>query len=417
MGLFSKREARAETIISPEMSAELLKAIMGEDGVSQEIIMSIPSVAASVDIITTAAAGAVYKLYHREANGRLVSETDKREELFNGDGGDLFSGYGMKKAWIKDWLLNGNGYIFIEKRRNEVKSLRYVDSRDIGIMQNGDPIFREVLYSAGSRTYNEFDFLRIVRRGRDGIKGEGLCRENALVAKLLNGMLRLLGISISAGGMKKGFLQTDKVVKQEVFNELKAKFKQLYTSADTQILLLQNGVTFTPAADSVTEMQLKDLYDGISRDVGEIIGVPEIIREGTAKEEEMRNWITTRVLPVCREIEGALNHSLLTEKEKKTGYFWQADISETMNGDFKRQVEGLKLAVEGNLMQIDEARDRLRLAPCGFNWMRENLASVFIDPESGVIYTPNTNAAYNFKEGKVLNNGTRPNDEGGARNE
>lgn len=63
-------------------------------------------------------------------------------------------------------------------------------------------------------------------------------------------------------------------------------------------------------------------------------------------------------------------------------------------------------------MQIDEIREKEDMEPMGFNMLTLGLECVLLDPETGTIYTPNTNATVSIKnmEGKKLLKGGEGNE-------
>ena len=87
--------------------------------------LNIPAVSACVDFISGTVARLPIRLY-RENDGKTSEITcDIRLQLLNDSTGDLLDPYQMKKAFVRDYLLSGAGYIFPERRRNEFVSLRY----------------------------------------------------------------------------------------------------------------------------------------------------------------------------------------------------------------------------------------------------------------------------------------------------
>ena len=54
-------------------------------------------------------------------------------------------------------------------------------------------------------------------------------------------------------------------------------------------------------------------------------------------------------------------------------------------------MEAYKLAVDANIMQIDEIRFEEDLPALGLNWIKLGLDDVLYDPKTNTVYTPNTN--------------------------
>ena len=68
---------------------------------------------------------------------------DRRTILLNSETGDTLDAYQMKRAVVLDYFLGRGGYIYIDKVRNEVRSLRYVAEKNISFNQNPDVIFKD----------------------------------------------------------------------------------------------------------------------------------------------------------------------------------------------------------------------------------------------------------------------------------
>ncbi len=397
--LFGIEEKRDDEVqITPELDSALLRAFIDSEVVNRNIAMEIPTIASAVNLISSMVANINYKLYKYDEKKRLTEVEDRRVNILNKSTGDLLNGYEMKRAFVQDYLLNGNGYIYIEKLRNEVISLRYVDEINVSVTKNCDPIFKKALFIINGGQYEPYEFITITRNSTDGVTGKGICQENKLVTRLINNMLKMLNNNVSAGGAKKGFLKVaNRSLNKESFEKLKEDFKKLYSNESYRVIALNEGVEFEDATESSTDMQLQELYSGIGEDVGEILQVPENIKNNKANDEEFRNWFKVCILPIANEIVASLNENLLLESEKND-YFWRADTSEIENGDLKHQLEAYKLALDSNAMQLDEVREKIGLPPRGFNYIKIGLDSVLIDPDKNIIYTPNTNAIQNMND-------------------
>lgn len=393
--LFGAEKRADEVQMTPELDSTLLRAMLDGEIVNRNIAMGIPSIAAAVNLISSMVANINYKLYRYDEKKRLIEVNDSRVSILNKNTGDLLNGYEMKRAFVQDYLLQGNGYIYIEKWRNDVESLRYVDEACVSVLKNSDPIFKSALFMVNGARYEPYNFITITRNSLDGVTGKGLCQENKLVTRLVNNMLKMMNNNVSSGGGKKGFLRADRVLDRDSLDRLKEDFRKMYSNEGNNVVVLNKGLVFDPATESSTDMQLQELYSGISEDVSEILQVPENIKNNKANDEEFRNWFKVCILPIANEIVASLNENMLLESEKND-YFWRADTSEIENGDLKHQLEAYKVALECNAMQLDEVREKLGFPPMGFNYLKIGLDSVLIDPEKNLIYTPNTNAIQNM---------------------
>ena len=390
MKLFNFRKRNIE---EPAQTANdvLLSAILSQDSISCEQALNIPAVARCVNLISETVSMIPIKLYREEITGgkrKTVEVTDSRCDLLNEDTKDTLDGAQFKKALVRDYLLNGNAYAYINKQRNSVKSLHYVDSKNITINQNFNPIFKDYNILVHGQTYKPFDFLKILRATKDGARGSGVIEENGELLKVAYTTLKFEQNLVSTGGNKKGFINAKNRLTREAIDALKAAWYKFYSNNDENVIILNEGLTFQEASNTSVEMQLNESKKSMSDSILEIFGVPT--------DWSWETFIKTAIMPILATFECALNRDLLLEKEKKSFYF-AFDTKEIIKGDIKTRFEAYKTALESNLMQIDEVRYLENLEPLGLNFIKLGLQDVLFNPVTKEVYTPNTNQITNIE--------------------
>ena len=390
MKLFNFRKRNIE---EPAQTANdvLLSAILSQDSISCEQALNIPAVARCVNLISETVSMIPIKLYREEITGgkrKTVEVTDSRCDLLNEDTKDTLDGAQFKKALVRDYLLNGNAYAYINKQRNSVKSLHYVDSKNITINQNFNPIFKDYNILVHGQTYKPFEFLKILRATKDGARGSGIVEENGELLKVAYTTLKFEQNLVSTGGNKKGFINAKNRLTKEAIDALKAAWYKFYSNNDENVIILNEGLTFQEASNTSVEMQLNESKKSMSDSILEIFGVPT--------DWNWETFIKTAIMPILATFECALNRDLLLEKEKKSFYF-AFDTKEIIKGDIKTRFEAYKTALESNLMQIDEVRYLENLEPLGLNFIKLGLQDVLFNPVTKEVYTPNTNQITNIE--------------------
>ena len=384
---FKKRNTESERSIDDV----LLSAILSQDSISCEQALNIPAVARCVNLISETVSMIPIKLYREDtADGKrkTVEVTDSRCDLLNEDTKDTLDGAQFKKALVRDYLLNGNAYAYINKQRNSVKSLHYVDSKNITINQNFNPIFKDYNILVHGQTYKPFEFLKILRATKDGARGSGVIEENGELLKVAYTTLKFEQNLVSTGGNKKGFINAKNRLTKEAIDSLKAAWYKFYSNNDENVIILNEGLTFQEASNTSVEMQLNESKKSMSDSILELFGVPT--------DWSWETFIKTAIMPILATFECSLNRDLLLEKEKKSFYF-AFDTKEIIKGDIKTRFEAYKTALESNLMQIDEVRYLENLEPLGLNFIKLGLQDVLFNPVTKEVYTPNTNQITNIE--------------------
>ena len=392
MGIFKKREKR-------DMSAAegFESYITGRERITRAEAMQIPAVSACVELIADTVSALPIRLL-KEADGELqYAENDSRVSLLNVSTGDMLTPRQMKRAWVEDYLLDGSGFIYIDRTGNKVRALRYVRFGDISVNENSDPIFKNCTIYAGGTPYRDFDFLKIARRTQRGITGIGITKEKSRLLSVMYNTLKFEENLISGGGNKKGVLKASYKIGKEEKDELKRAWKRLYGNNSESVVVLNDGIDFKETSNTTVEMQLNQSKEANRDAVCAAFLIPPRILTGGATDEDRQNLVNNALISILREIEASLNRDLLLESEKgKLRYAF--DITKMQTGDISKQYAAYREAIDGNFMQVDEVRHDLGLKPLGLKFIKLGLQDVLYDPEKGVIYTPNTNASAKLGE-------------------
>ena len=403
---FRKRSTEIDQDITDDL---LLKSILSENTIGKAEALNISAVARCVNLISDTVAMIPIKLYKEEmVNGKrkTVEIEDSRCDLFNYDTKDTLDGVQFKKALVRDYLLDGNAYAYINKRRNLVKSLHYVDCDHVLINQNFDPIFKDYNIMVYGKTYKPYEFLKILRSTRNGARGIGIIEENQELLKAAYLTLKFEQSLVSTGGSKKGFIKAEKKITKEAMDSLKRAWRELYCNTENNVIVLNDNLDFKEASSTSTEMQLNENKTSLNNSILDIFNVPT--------EWNWETFIKTAIMPILTTIECALNRDLLLEKEKwgrqpsarmgtpceqsERGVFYFAfDTKEITKGDIKTRFEAYKTALDANLMQIDECRYMEDLEPLGLNFIKLGLQDVLFNPVTKEVYTPNTNKVTNIE--------------------
>ena len=123
----SKEEAVDTPIESQSTGDILLQALLKGETINKNKAMSIPAVSSAVDRISNMVAMLPIRLYREEITDgkRKVVEVlkDGRTKLLNQDTGDTLDPFQLKKAMARDYLIEKGAYIYLEKSKNEFKSI------------------------------------------------------------------------------------------------------------------------------------------------------------------------------------------------------------------------------------------------------------------------------------------------------
>ena len=398
MGLFRKSEKRTEEL-NEDNGAVLLSALIRGDSMSKAMAMEIPAVSACVGLIADRIASLPLRLYDNSGGKVTEVDDDVRVGYINGDTGDTLSGSEMLKAWVADYFLTKGAYTYIYKNSyGKVLGLYYVRSEDVSINSNCKPIFKGYALCCDGATYLPHEFIKILRNSKGDGRGHSIIEENPLILSVAYNTISFENQLVKKGGNKKGFLKAKNRLTDAAMDKIKEAWKNLYSNNGENVIVLNDGMDFAESSNTSVEMQLNERKISTDTAICSLFGVPYDMLTGNASEAVKVRFFENAVMPVINAIEAALDRDLLLEGEKDHRYF-AFDTREATRGDIQTRYNAYAVALQNNFMQLDEVRKLEDLEPLGVNYVKLGLNDVLLDPKTGRIYTPNTNAMVDMGTG------------------
>lgn len=405
---FWKREKRT---VSEDDNTGLLDLFLAagllEGDMTRQKALNIPTLAGCVELISSLVASIPIKLY-KEENGKVKEvKEDIRLKLLNEETGDTLTAFQMKKALVIDYLLMGNGYIYINKERNMIKSLHYVKESEVSVITATDPIFKNYNIMVQGVTYRPYNFVKLLRHSDDGSTGYGIIEENPLLLSVTYNSLKYENIISKTGGNKKGFLQAENTLTKEVIENLKAQWRQMYSDNTENCIVLNKGLSFKESQATPAETQMNENKITNGNEICKVFNVPPsiITGDGKANEGDFDKMFKMAILPILNNLISSINRDLLLEKEKESFYFG-VDTNELLKGDIEKRFRAYEIAIKNKIMGVNEVRYKEDLEPIEAfeNTVLLGLNDVLYNTKKGTVYTPNTNQTSNMKGGDANEN-------------
>lgn len=402
MGLFDKIFRRDTEGTDIEVAFGLKQI----SNITREQALEIPAVSAAVNFIAGTIASLPIRLYNSNDEVQTAAEIteDNRLYLLNEESGDTLNPTEIKRAVIRDMLLDGTGYMHIERSGNEVSALRYVRDSAVSVEKNSDAIYKTLRILVDGRVYNPWDFVILSRNSVDGGKGVSILAENPTLLTSSYMLLQLEKAMSRRGGNKKGFLRTEHRVDEPAMQTIREAWRKLYSNNGDGMMILQNGLDFKESSSTAVEMLLNQNKVTNAEQIAMLFGLSPDVLSGRADDRTYINSIRTAVLPVVSAFEMALNRALLLEKEKHNKYFI-IDTSELLKADILTRYQAYQIGLAANFLQPDEIRFKENLAPLGLDFIKLGLNDVLYDPKTKQIYTPNTDSHAKIDDAGLQNGG------------
>lgn len=387
--LFKKREAESPNNVREDNTPSdvLLTSLIRGDKISREQVLNIPSVEANIDFISNSIASMPVKLFKYKAGKVEEVTNDPRVKLLNCDTGDTLDAYQMKKALVEDYFLSSGGYCYIQKNRNDVTGLYYIENSYIVINYNFEPIYKDYNIFVAQNSYKPYEFIKLLRNTKTGAFGVSIIDELATALETAyQTQLYQLGL-VKTGGNKRGFLKSDKKLGQPEIDALKTAWRNLYANNTESVVVLNNGLDFKESANTSVEMQLNESIKTLKDQINDIFHI----------SDNFNDTFKFAIYPIIKAFETALNRDLLLEKEKGK-YFFEFDVKEIIKASIKERYEVYRMSKECQMTTINERRRMENMNDIqGGDVIDLGLGSVLYNVKTGQYYTPNTDTTTDVK--------------------
>lgn len=381
-GFLRKREAAGDAPVVPEVDDVLLRALLSGETITREKALTLPAVSGAVDFICNCVASMPVRLYEKIDGDVTQITDDERVRLLNGDTGDTLDAFQLKKAMAEDYLLGKGGYCYIQRRRNTVTALRYVQEQSVSILKNEHPIYKDFTILVFGKRYRPWEFLKLLRNTKDGASGTGITEEVSKALETAYNTLMYQLNMVKSGGNKKGFLKAERRLGQDEIDVLKRAWKNLYSNNTENVVVLNNGLQFQEASNTAVESQLNESKKTLIGEINDLFHI----------SDDFEKTFKFAIYPIVKAFETALNRDLLLEKEKKTRYF-EFDTYGVVRASVKERYEAYKLAKETGFLTLNEIRRMENLDDVeGLDVVNVGLSAVLYDTVSHTYYTPNMDA-------------------------
>lgn len=387
-----KTENRAqEQVVTAAQMDTALRSALGGSQVTVSSVLNIPAVSGSVSFIAGTVASLPIRLYLTEGGRSEEVTDDYRLRLLNEETGDLLDAFQWKCTLIRDYLLPGNGYTYVDWVQNRINGLYYVDPMQVSAEIGSDPIFKTARFFIGGNSYREHEIMRVLRNTRDGVTGVGVVAESPTQLETMINALKYENRMVRTGA-KKGFLKVEagKKVTQPVLDQLRDSWRKMYGSdSEETTVVLNDGIDFKDAGQTAVDTQLNENKETNDHEIYKIFSIVPTVLEGGASTEDLKNTVRFAIQPVVKALQLAINRFCLLENEKGALTF-EIDMDALDGTDMLSRYQAYEIAVRNGWMQLDEVRYDEGRNPLGLKFIRLGLDTVIYDPESKMIYTPNT---------------------------
>ena len=317
--------------------------------INDSIIEKIPSVAENINLISGTVAQMPIYLYDENNSLQVTRKNeDYREFLLNNENSEFETSYNWKYNLVKDLLLYGKSYSYIERKGLKIIGLHRVAPKTVTKKEYIDDkgIIKdiEIHYTLNNKACiaSIFDFLVVE-------KGNGILNSTNLL-ELLMEYDNTVKSALKNVVIPSGILTSNRRLTQNVIDKLRDSWQSIYQGGANagKTIILEEGLSYKNLEISVEKLQLPQIKANFVEDVERIFNMHNI--------DSDEKFLKRVLSPIICCIENAIDKHILLEKEKKKGYYFRFNTKELLRPSVVEQANAVVQLVKGGLLTINEGR-------------------------------------------------------------
>ena len=337
-------------------------------GITEKEALSIPAFSAGVDLIASNIAYLPVKLYRMENGEKIEIKDDYRVEMLNRSNSLFDSSFNLMYSITKNLILYGTSYTYLQKgNRNNIDNIFYLHYKDVSpqLVKVGN----QYDYKFSFSFFQEFKevssdemmvIAKDVKRSTD-INGVGVLEKNAKALRLA--LEEMNNSSNALGNKLPAYLSTPNSLSPKAKENIRASFKGLAKS--NEVPIFEEGLSYNTVTLNPEELELLSARKYSAEICSQILGVPFTYLVSSASSyatsaEESTRFVKS-LMPYIVVIQQGFERFLLTEKEKKAGYFFELDTKQLLKASVSEMNEYLSKQVNVGALSPNEMRRELGL--------------------------------------------------------
>ena len=327
--------------------------------VSRDNALRLAAVYACVGAISSDLAGLPIQL-KRKVDGRVENITDHPAyEQLKINPNDDMNAFILRQTGLNHSLLEGNRYIFIERSTlNPVKNLWLLDPDSTTPFRtkpkNGRRGIIKYAVEDGykKKIYSSENILHLKGRSWNGILGESIITTKAREVLGLGLDMEKFTSNFFRNGMNPGGIMTHPNSlgdnKVSFIDALKKRYSGNNKSRTPMVL--EDGMDYKPFEVKLADQEFLEMMKLNKVDICGMFGVPQSrisISDSNTNynnsEQENKRYVRSGLLPWSIQDEQEMNLKLLTEQERRDGYYFKYNFNAFLRGDSKDRAEVHKI--------------------------------------------------------------------------
>lgn len=372
-------EIRASTLANPDrwLTDWFRGGAAAKSGVhvTDETAMRVTAYLAAVKIIAETVASLPLHLYRKQGDRREMAETHPLYEILHDQANPEMTAYVFREV-IQGHICNwGNGYAFIDRDgAGRVAALwpllpdRTWPDRD----ENGNLFYwTRMPITDEPRKLDAFDVLHIPGFGYDGICGYNPVRLAAEAIGLSLASEEFGARFFGDGATPSGVIEYPGKLKDQALQEFKKEARRAYQGLDKshKLMILEEGLKYHQITIPPDAAQFLETRKFQVTEIARIFRVPPHMLGDLERatfsnvEHQGIEFVQYTMHPWLVRWEQSIRMKLLSQRERRAGFYAKFNVNGLLRGDFKSRYESYTQAINNGWMTPNQVRELEEMNP------------------------------------------------------
>ena len=370
---FSKR-SKNDNIINPCPVDDTVLPVTLQQYRNKEKIgaMSLSTFYAAVNLVSNSIAMMPWKFKDDENN-----ELPKSNYLYHLFDNSIITRYNIIKNVVKDIILYGNGFIYIERDQEtgQPKTLHYSPANQTTIWY--DELNHKLYYynfTYLDRIDDGTNYLHFYMNTDDGFIGKGVLKYAYNVLDIASVIQNATSSYYSTAGQQFGIVSPNGPLpevgnQQKQLDKLVQKWEEAQMKANKGTVFFPSDLKFTPMTNTAKDSALIEAREYNAVEVGRFICNISPVLLGDLRHlaynsltESQREFVIHSLAPIVMMIEEQCNKKLIMPS-KHCKQFVDLDENYILANDAEKQANEITTLTNSGIITPNEARKRLGLPP------------------------------------------------------
>lgn len=272
----------------------------------------------------------------------------------------------MLKLLMRDVLLKGNGFCYIERENNIPKRLRYLEPKDVQVVF--DKFRYKVSYQVPLLMKNKLvdanDMLHFFKLSYNGFEGVSVLTYASRSIDIANQTESTAKQYFANGGMLSGIITVNSNLSEQQRKQIRESWNNTYgAGASGGVAVLQGNMTYQQLSSNAADSQMLESRNYAVKDIARFFGISPILlgeSDGSSYkqlESVQQDFLTNTLQPYINMFEDEFNKKLTKPFDKTV----EVNLDETaiLKTDKTATAQYYNSMLTTGVLCIDEVRKEL----------------------------------------------------------